>query len=38
MSSARIAIVYHSGYGHTVRQAEAVKAGVEQVRAQKPCF
>lgn len=26
-----IAIVYHSGYGHTGRQAEAVKAGVEQV-------
>ena len=31
MSSARIAIVYHSGYGHTRRQAEAVKAGIEQV-------
>lgn len=31
MSSVRIAIVYHSGYGHTGRQAEAVKAGVEQV-------
>jgi multimeric flavodoxin WrbA len=30
-SSTRIAIVYHSGYGHTRRQAEAVKAGVEQV-------
>jgi len=29
--SARVAIVYHSGYGHTARQAEAVKAGVEQV-------
>jgi NAD(P)H dehydrogenase (quinone) len=29
--STRIAIVYHSGYGHTHRQAEAVKAGVEQV-------
>ncbi|KAA1178540.1 flavodoxin family protein [Rhizobium tropici] len=27
----RIAIVYHSGYGHTGRQAEAVRAGVEQV-------
>ncbi len=26
-----IAIVYHSGYGHTHRQAEAIKAGVEQV-------
>lgn len=31
MSNTRIAIVYHSGYGHTARQAEAVKAGVEQV-------
>ncbi len=31
MSRTRIAIVYHSGYGHTGRQAEAVKAGVEQV-------
>lgn len=27
----RVAIVYHSGYGHTRRLAEAVKAGVEQV-------
>ncbi|TWT15118.1 flavodoxin family protein [Reyranella sp. CPCC 100927] len=27
----RIAIVYHSGYGHTARQADAVRAGVEQV-------
>lgn len=27
----RIAIVYHTGYGHTGRQAEAVRAGVEQV-------
>jgi NAD(P)H dehydrogenase (quinone) len=31
MSNARIAIVYHSGYGHTARQAEAVKAGAEDV-------
>jgi multimeric flavodoxin WrbA len=31
MSSTRIAIVYHSGYGHTQRQAEAVKEGVERV-------
>jgi multimeric flavodoxin WrbA len=31
MSSTRIAIVYHTGRGHTGRQAEAVKAGVEQV-------
>jgi Multimeric flavodoxin WrbA len=30
-SSTRIAIVYHSRYGHTRRQAEAVKAGVEQL-------
>lgn len=30
-SNTRIAIVYHSGYGHTARQAEAVKAGIEQV-------
>ncbi len=29
--SARVAIVYHSGWGHTARQAEAVKAGIEQV-------
>ncbi len=29
--TACVAIVYHSGYGHTARQAEAVKAGVEQV-------
>jgi multimeric flavodoxin WrbA len=33
MKSALIAIVYHSGYGHTRRQAEAVKSGVEQVEA-----
>lgn len=31
MSRLRVAIVYHSGYGHTARQAEAVRAGVEQV-------
>ena len=31
MSDIRIAIVYHSGYGHTARQAEAVKSGVNQV-------
>lgn len=30
-SNTRIAIVYHSGYGHTARQAEAVKTGVDQV-------
>jgi multimeric flavodoxin WrbA len=31
MKSTLIAIVYHSGDGHTRRQAEAVKTGVEQV-------
>jgi NAD(P)H dehydrogenase (quinone) len=31
MSVVRIAIVFHSGRGHTRRQAEAVKSGVEQV-------
>ena len=31
MSNTRIAIVYHSGYGHTGRQAQAVKVGVEEV-------
>lgn len=28
---ARIAIIYHSAFGHTGRQAEAVRAGVEQI-------
>ena len=31
MPRIRIAIVYHSGYAHTRRQAEAVKCCVEQV-------
>lgn len=31
MPTVRIAIVYHSTYGHTARQAQAVCAGVEQV-------
>ncbi|KHK58244.1 hypothetical protein PI87_00305 [Ralstonia sp. A12] len=31
MSNTRIAIVYQSGYGHTARQAAAVREGVEQV-------
>jgi NAD(P)H dehydrogenase (quinone) len=31
MQNIRIAIVFHSGYGHTARQAEAIKAGVEEV-------
>ena len=32
MPHIRIAIVFHSGYGHTARQAMAVAAGVRQVR------
>lgn len=32
--SKKIAIVYHSGYGHTRRQAEAVLAGVRDAAAQ----
>jgi NAD(P)H dehydrogenase (quinone) len=32
MSKTRIAVIYHSGYGHTARQAGAVQAGVEQVK------
>ncbi len=31
MSTIRIAVVYHSGYGHTARQAEAVATGVGQI-------
>jgi len=31
MTTTRVAIVYHSGYGHTARQAAAVKEGVDQV-------
>jgi NAD(P)H dehydrogenase (quinone) len=31
MNMARIVIVYHSGYGHTKVQAEAVRRGAEQV-------
>ena len=27
----RIAIIYHTGYGHTGRQADAVRVGIEQV-------
>ncbi|MEU4604225.1 flavodoxin family protein [Kribbella sp. NPDC023972] len=30
-TSARIAIAYHSGYGHTAKQAEAVAAGASSV-------
>lgn len=31
MIGIRIAIVYHSGYGHTARQALAVKEGIQQL-------
>ena len=31
MNPINIAIVYHSGYGHTARQAEAIRDGVAQV-------
>mgnify|MGYP003630130093 CR=1 FL=1 len=31
MTNVRVAIVYHSGYGHTAKQAEGVKRGVESV-------
>lgn len=31
MPNVRIAIVYHSGYGHTRRQAEVVESGVAKV-------
>ena len=30
MTKTCVAIVYHSGYGHTARQARAVQAGIEQ--------
>ena len=36
MSNARITIVYHSGRGHTARQAEAVAHGVQQMRGTEP--
>ncbi|AYQ38549.1 FMN reductase [Burkholderia aenigmatica] len=32
MSTVRIAIIYHSLYGHTARQADAVRAGVERIQ------
>jgi NAD(P)H dehydrogenase (quinone) len=31
MSNIRVAIVYHTSYGHTGRQAQAVKAGAERI-------
>ena len=33
MSDVRVAIVYHSGYGHTKRLAEAVQAGAQNERS-----
>jgi NAD(P)H dehydrogenase (quinone) len=30
---ARVAIIYHSGYGHTAKQAEAVRQGVASVNS-----
>lgn len=30
-ATARVAVVYHSTYGHTARQAQAIKAGAESV-------
>lgn len=38
MSSVKIAIVYHSRYGHTKVQAEAVKEGVESVQGVQVMF
>ncbi len=29
---AKVAVVFHSGYGHTAIQAHAVLAGVQQVK------
>ncbi len=31
----KVAIVYHSGYGHTKRQAEAVLSGAESVEGHR---
>ena len=31
MSNVQIAVIYHSTYGHTARQAQAVRTGVERV-------
>lgn len=35
---AKVAIVYHSGYGHTARQAEHVKRGAESVAGTEVFF
>ena len=31
---AKVAVVYHSGYGHTKKQAEAVFAGIQNAGAE----
>jgi len=33
MTDVRVVIVYHSGRGHTAKQAAAVRAGAERVRS-----
>lgn len=38
MPNIRVAIVYHSNYGHTARQALAVKEGVEQMEGAEALF
>jgi len=35
MEQITVAVVYHSGYGHTARQARAIEEGVEQVEGVK---
>jgi multimeric flavodoxin WrbA len=37
-TTVRVAIVYHSGFGHTAKQAEAVKRGVEKVAGASALF
>lgn len=37
-TTVRVAIVYHSGFGHTAKQAEAVKRGVEKVTGASALF
>ena len=38
MSDILVAVVYHSGSGHTARQAEAVRRGVERVAGAEALF
>ncbi|MFM0088820.1 flavodoxin family protein [Paraburkholderia sediminicola] len=37
-NTVQIAIVYHSGFGHTAKQAEAVRRGVEKVSGASTLF